>query len=600
MWRLRRSAAPATQAPEPRLASVLSLSRDELSNVLFFLDLRAVASLYACGSPQLWSKIRESSREAHQTAEWTDWFGYPIDNRVITRNPFLILSQLPLLTIVKLHRIAWMPGDGDPCPFRLLPPTLDKLEFESMPSSSFSTPQERRCLLNFDFESAFPRLRALRLSVCSVWQAPLLPTDEPSLSVPPSLTVLSSYYAYSKDVIMDALLSKPKHVRHLAVLEVDHVSVTDLPPLAALPPSLVHIAWLFSAGPAEPLTKSKYYNYDVLDDKRNVSIAPGSEASRPVSRLESVNFGFASPSVHNWIASCPSRLISVHCTAPSMQTPLAPLLPPCTASLEHLTLDGHYSDNALSMVQLERRGVHLKSLRAESIPNIEGTTTAVLSSLTALDLGHLLDYVYWCLPRYTLTSLRLQTIEEEWESGIIRALPETLTEFYCSEHCTPIDVGYASVFPRALKHLSFKPHNEFNMALSQLQLQNNGSLPDDGLPYHLIKPDAAILLGLPPNLKTLTLWGEMQMDSLFGRFLPRSLELLRSTPMVEMSGLTSSTVRAIGSFIGLTSSISQEEELYQNLLTFPPNCVCDISFHFSLRRCPNIHELLVKRAKKEQ
>lgn len=164
MWQTPSPVAVDNVANALEEAPILRLEKAAVVNIVRFLQLRDISSLRRIGSLALWTLIAESTTEALHTPA-RKWF-----TPVLLNNPFPMLSSLPHLHTVRLHRVWWTPSPGQGLPWHVLPVTLRHLEFESCPllladSDSRKVPHKPYVedYVDFDFSRAFPQLERLKI-----------------------------------------------------------------------------------------------------------------------------------------------------------------------------------------------------------------------------------------------------------------------------------------------------------------------------------------------------------------------------------------------------------------------------------------------------
>lgn len=576
-----------------------------------YLSLHDLTVLYLSGHSLLWSRICQVTQEA----SFTHLFGAErdcfVDRRFLPFNPFPLLSTMRMLRTVKLQRLT-LAADPETSPLAVLPPELDRLElqveFWRNPLTGPSSPQLYR---NFDFKSAFPQLRTLRMAFSEVSDD----VQEHSLSLPSTLTALELHSGFKLQTILRCLSgddtidylqwgpppgtrsvaaapssTPPTHAcafPSLAVLDIAHRDCRLPPPFHLLPPRLLHFGWLAHPLP-ESWNRSPYDDYDPLNDESTPATGPSTSTSAPSANLSvnsaigpkyslrSVSLEEPSNLAADWLKECP-RLTSINLRGFEWgMAPVLPLLPP---KLEHLAISLGFLYNRLMQNAIVQSGVRLRSFDTKMVQQFTDENELLQLSNVLRSLSHLsiLFPHLWILPMLpsTLTSLTLGYIKSSEIEALILGLPRCLLKLRLDAE---VELGYLPLLPRSLRDLGLSVTNTMQIGTFHL-LQADGTLPNDGLPYELIRPSSNIIFGLPPNLTCLNLsyrQKAIELDEIFGVFLPRSLQLLTtlqpSNVIIALKGKTTTASR-LGYLLGLSERGKSVEQLVASFLrTLPAGC----------------------------
>lgn len=610
---------PSYEHYEPRKAPILRLGSLEMSHVALFLSLRDIAYVHTIGCRQLWSLLSKAALEARFTPEIRSY------TPVIPNNPFLLLSRLTRLLTVKLHRVWWTPSPHDPSPFRLLPRTVRHLEYE-VATSRYSVPLNAdeciptwKVLLNLDLGAAFPELETLKVKVDLAFTGAIEESDVPSwvLTLPHTLTALSlanvghykSILRFVKGQIPPEEVQRPRNQNAttpppasprpylplpfplLLGLELCHQNYRDPPPLTSLPPSLVHFKW------------SRHM--EMNDNSMEVALA-AEQKSRVV--VTSSHFKLAEVSTKS-TESLDSRLRSVFLSSSnrgnldhiqSLRQVYSLYLPNATEQdaipicktliildVANLSISFTRDCHSNLMSRLHSSGVRLKEFRFNglSLPRKLDEASrkliiSVLESVLVLTIQEISSFDLSFLPRQ-LQAFRAHTTNVDsvrWDDYDLSQLPPTLTELACP--LVKIDLGDIPLLPRALLHLEFCPTNGMVIGTSNLTPQ----MRLDNLPYESLTPASNVLYGLPPKLRTLSVSGELEFDSTFGLFLPRSLQRInggldRTQHCINLRDAPKSIIHSIGAWLRIAEEPQDQKKLLKRAIHFfPPGCSCTLSF----------------------
>lgn len=529
-----------------------------------------------------------------------------LDSRYITINPFPLLSTLPHLRVVKLHRVRWLPSIEDPCPFSVLPNLLERLDFTSLPFCQPSTAERSLNFLSFNYRDAFPSLRRLKLEL-DFKCVTAFPCVVPQL--PSSLTYLSlencfdgakvlGYIAglvdteglapHSSESTLEQLaastlprLTTP--LPHLAVLEIATQYMHVLPPLNLVPPSLVHFRWS-SYGTYSAHEESEFAEYDISTDpsdphtsihrKQTTTTSTESPSGEendkswidaPGACLRSVNLTKSNSASNDWLEALPNHLTSIFFSSYSGDH-VYPTLPPRTPALQRCFFNciEHFETDVYD--KIVQSGAKLTYLKTESLPQYSDNFElyeALMSSLTALDLD--------CLPANLalpsqLKTLRVCSFEEPLTADEIDAFPQGLTELSMDDLIPARLVPHLS---RSLKRLSLRLCDE------RMVKRTNPLIDVNGVPFDCNLLNEFILTDLPPTLEFLVYAGTAKhIDITFGRFLPRSLRFFSSRDTIRLLDPDASYVTKLTGIYGRP----EKELVLEAIGFFPPGCICKVGF----------------------
>lgn len=593
-----------------------------MTQVALFLSLRDLAYLYSTGNKFLWTLLANSTEEACFTPESRAY------SAVLPNNPFPLLSRLPLLLTVKLHRVWWTPSPNEASPFSLLPRTVRHLEYEVAPSR-YSLPLLSECvptwrvLLNIDFGAAFPELEILKVKVELSFTETTEESGTPAwvLTLPPSLTALSlANIGHSKTILrfMEGEITaesmkreispaptltpraSPRYLPHpppfsfLLGLELCHQK-HDVPPLTHLPPSLVHFKWT--------------HFMDMNDDSMETAISAelGSQvvvtnsqfklAERALRPIESPRTAMKSTlhsislSSHNHdsiqLLHSLKRLSSL--ILPNLSRHELLPVPKTLTKLEvpMLTIDLQDTSTPSLFHRIYENGAQLKDFRfcrLQLPPKVSAgmrkLVTSVFDSVTVLSIEEVSTFDLSFLPR-GLRTFRAHTSvlgSITWDDFDLSQLPPSLTKLSCPR--IKIDLGDVPLLPRSILHLKFWPVNGMVIGTSNL----TPAMRLDGLPYGSITPTTQVLFGLPPRLRSLSIYGDLEFDSTFGAFLPRTLQRIdgdetRDQHCIKIETSKKSLLHSLGSWFGFNQVQESREELLRRAISlFPPGCTCALLF----------------------
>lgn len=585
--------------------------------VLRYLDLHHISNLYCCGCHEFWTITRNAAQEAVKIPLAWCKDSTNMDATYIPINPFPLLSMLPNLRTVKLYRVSWLPDVQESCPFRVLPTSLDRLEFTSYPFNQDNIADRSQCIVEFDYRSAFPRLRSLRLSLSHrVVYLPNTPLIIPKL--PSTLTTLYLENTYrpenvlgyiaglmdteglaplkAGDDLTNADLPRfPSPLPQLAVLELTCLCMSSVPPVNLVPPNLVHFRWS-NSGFCTVHEESDFADYDVVNDPNSTcasdalgdkssapTSSPGDEEtsnaliSAPGSRLRSLNLSKTSDDVNTFIESLPRPLTSLIFTLypHGHEYPTLPPHMPALRSLHLLTIE-HF--NVELYANLVQSGANLTYLKTEALPNFNynvGLYTTLLASVTTLDLFFLPNVAL--LPPQ-LEVLRISQVEELWTENDVRGLPQGLIELSAHDN---LDVNLIPLLPRSIKRLRINASNEACKL-------NPPPIDASGIPFGNTAPSGLILTDLPPNLEKLSLYNaKRQLDFSFGRFLPRSLRFFESHQPIRLADPSAGFLSKWTGFFGKP----HRELVLEAMSYFPPGCLCRVDFTSTLSGTFNLAQL---------
>lgn len=593
-----------------------------MTQLALFLSLRELAYLRSTGCKALWSLLANSAEEACFTPESRAY------SAVLPNNPFHLLSRLPLLLTVKLHRVWWTPSPNAPSPFSLLPRTVRHLEYEVAPSR-YSLPLHSECvptwhvLLNVNFGSCFPELEILKVKVELSFTQATEESGTPAwvLTLPPSLTALSlANVGHLKTILLfikgeipaEAMKHEfsppPKNLARasprcppyappfsfLLGLELCHQK-HDIPLLTHLPPSLVHFKWthfmeindnsMEAAISAEQSSRVVVTNSQFrLVERALRPIESPRTATR--STLHSVHLSSSNNDSIQLLHSL--KRLSALILPNISRTELLPV-PKTLTRLEVplLTIDLKDTSNPSLFHRLYETGTHLKEFQFQRLQlpakvdeGMRKLITSVLDSVLVLSIQEAVTFDISFLPR-GLRTFRAHTSvlgSITWDDYDLSQLPQGLTKLSCPQ--IKIDLGDVPLLPRSILFLKFTPVNGMVIGTSNL----TPAMRLDGLPYDSITPTTQVLFGLPPLLRSLSIFGDLEFDSTFGAFLPRTLQRVdgdgtRDQHCIKIEDSNKSYLHSLGSWFGLTQAQYSREELLRRAISlFPPGCTCALLF----------------------
>lgn len=584
------------------LAPILRLAKDELSEVTRLLDLHDLTNLYLAGCSQLWNSIKISTYEVRKMPLYGGVGRTLIDPRVIAHNPSSLLSHFTALKVLQLHSVTWIPLDGASSPLDVLPATLERLDYSCTAPGQY---EDSPFLRNFDYATAFPRLRTLRLGGENAFHLDVDLTPKPTPSFPPSLTVLVSVEVFTHEEVLAFFSGLPSNseeasnsltgalpckLPHLCVLQLHFTQSHDvhLPPKELLPPRLVALQWTGHRRVTPIFAEDQFFNYDEGQDLKLAHLETLESAEARKFRLpflRSVTFDSEEEANIDWIASLSGELESIDFMGECGSHELMNILSPTSHTPHPSGRDQHYIFS------------RIKSLNTWdwSFPGVAQPyiDAARFSSLTSLTIDFL-DSAGWYFLPSTLTALRVNEGGDD-ASNHLTGLPQGLLLFTLENG--PLDIGVLAQLPRSLLHLYCSLTNEGHIGTQLLQLQN-GSFPNDGLPYDQIKGSDNILIGLPPNLESLVLIGDFQLDERFAIFLPRSLRILDTfsdasipSAIINISGANAIKSKLSSWFGGPTEEEQVDASIRKFLCTMPSGCASNITLSRSLASYIGINDL---------
>lgn len=599
-------------------APLSKLGAQELTNVARYLDFRDLTLLYATGCLSIWSTLTSSITEMRFTTPITRFT--PLHRS----NPFPALSKLPMLHTVILQRVCYSfrseEHDGK-SPFLSLPPTLRHLEFEettpkNLPIEFSSSkrvpnpPHDVNWIADIDYGKAFPQLQRLRIFLREVPKARLHPRWASTL--PPTLEALSicnigfsneiMYFICGSEDALDinpTLLGLPADTRRLPTFPA--VKTLPLPSLSllhildapthltfnvdALPPKLHDFRWIqLNAFNHVPTLPELLPQHPIQQSDGSDSSSAPSQAK--MSGLQSLVLW--NPRDLYWLTGQRDQLHLVHMTTPvSIQTPQDL---PFTAYLQSLdvVLDSDARSFDIIATSLDAAGATLKSLTLRGKASIDPNNAIhrrVLSSLTYLHLPSL-DSTSAILAATGLTTLKVSYSghSKAVSEAELRQLPSGLTTLDWASIC--IELGHVPLLPRTLRHLTFSPVHGLKIGNRFVtpEIIAEASRPGLAQLYESITPESNLLFGLPPNLESLNLRGDMPIfESNFGLFLPSSLRAIhgdgRNNWCIDINaGASKPTgIASFSSWLGIPSK-SVGNRLAYAIGCFPPMCISSLYF----------------------
>lgn len=556
MWTVPNSSLPPSGLRSTDLAPIIRLGKSELLLVTRFLSFREIASLYMSGNGDLVSKLSKLDLEVSFLQTGLEF------SAVLNLDPFPLLSRFSSLQSLRLQCLWWTPSSTlNRSPLFLLPSTLRHLELRWAPF-----PHEREYCVQgeektigqtmvegMSFNTAFPELQTLIITTPfqDMWQqrsrnklqhwTNTLPTSLTHLTLSHMLAVYMSnaivqeFSSPSTDASSSistdcctlksaSLASKLPHLMHLELLD---PGVAQLPSEVCWPTKLTTLIW-------PPLTGNP----------------PGSDPTIMIP-LDS----WQHPE-----GTLPSTLTSI--------------------KLRHATIDCINSDDTL-IHRIASSGMRLTELqfgvlRLPNIPSSElrATFASAFTSLTSLD--YIAKHGSWWILPPTLRYLRVgipigvavRPKPEDWS-----LLPQGLLQFHYGQ--LSIELGHIPLLPRTITDLTILPINRERLGTQFL----TQAIRDDGLPYDEITPDMNLLYGLPPNLRTLHIYGSQHlMHAKFGLYLPRSLMFVTGNVEIDVLEKERSKLQRFGSIFGVGDLESTDQLLKRCVDYFPPGCQCSFNF----------------------